>query len=366
MALIRVDPNDLYGTTPNGGRDAAIRGVWIEAAVTTGTADLSPPAAPQIQTAVARTGAAAWYFPVRDSITLLSGEFPRLRMGLIAPRAALGASFGINFEQIPQAADYFGWTLQDAGGADILSFCVQTDGSVQVKRGGPTGTLLGTTAGQIPQNSWQHVEFYATRSATVGEVEIRFNGNVVLNLTGQNTGATDWSALKFGRLRHVNSTFGGVYLDDLIVWDKTGAQFNDFPGPKGLYCLLPDGDTVAADWSVVGAATGYGAISEVGPDDDTSYIASNGAGDVSEFTLQNLPAGVALVQAVVPVSLMRSPEAAQARVDVVSGSAVAEGTARFLPVTWDYWQEPFYLDPDTGAPWTRAGVNAARLRFRQL
>lgn len=366
MALIKIDVPDLFGEAPNGGRDAAIRGVWIEAAVqASGTADVSPATAPFVQNSIVRTGGWAWRFPTPGLGT--STPVPRLRMGLGVARSDTGASFGLNFQTAPAHADHWGWSLRDNANTPILTFIVQTDGSVQVKRGGATGTLLGTSAAQLPQNSWQHVEFHATRSATTGTVELRFNSNVVLNLTGQNTGSADWSALHIGCQRSFASqTHTGVCLDDLIVWDKTGSEFNDFPGPKGIYCLLPDSDTVAADWTVVGAASGNAALSEVGPDDDTSYILSNGSGDVSEFGCQDLPSGIGLVQAVVPVSLMRSPEAAQARVDVVSGASVATGTVRSLPVTYDYWQEPVYLDPDTGAPWTRAAVNAARLRFRQI
>lgn len=365
MAIIKVDPNDLFGNTPNGGRDAAIRGAWLEASVSTGTADVSPATAPFIQNSIVRTGGWAWRFPSPGSG--FSAHIPRLRMGLGSPRTEVGASFGLNFQVIPQAANHWGFSLRDTGNTPILTFIVQTDGSIQVKRGGATGTLLGTTGAQIPQNSWQHIEFYATRSATVGAVEIRFNNNVVLNLTGQNTGATDWSVLYFGCQQGISSQIhAGVCLDDLIVWDKTGAEFNDFPGPVGVYCLQPNGDTVTADWSVVGAATGSTALSEVGPDDDTSYILSGGTGDISDFDVADLPSGIGLVRAVLPVALMRSPEAAQVRVDVVSGASVAQGTARSLPVTYDYSQDAIYLDPATGAPWTRAGVNAARLRFRQL
>lgn len=365
MALIKVDPNDLFGAAPNGGRDAAISGVWLEAAVTTGTADVSPPTAPFIQSSIVRTGGHAWRFPSPGSNS--SSEVPRLRMGLDVPRAEVGASFGLNFYVIPQHSDHWGFSLRDAGNTPILTFVVQPDGSIHVKRGGATGTLLGSTTAQIPQNSWQHVEFHATRSATVGTVEIRFNNNVVLNLTGQNTGATDWSVLYFGHHRYVASQIhAGVCLDDLIVWDKSGSEFNDFPGPVGVFCLPANGDTVNADWSVTGAATGHAALSEVGPDEDNSYIISGGTGDVSDFDVQDLPAGIGLIRAVLPVSRMRSAEAAQARVDVVSGADVAQGTARSLPVTYAYWQDPIYLDPATGAPWTRAAVNAARLRFRQL
>lgn len=366
MALIKVDVPDLFGGTPNGGRDAAIRGVWIEAAVqASGTADVSPATAPFVQNSIVRTGGWAWRFPTPGSG--LSTNLPRLRMGLGVARSDTGASFGLNFQTAPAHADHWGWSLRDSANNPILTFVVQTDGSVDVKRGGATGTLLGTSAAQLPQNSWQHVEFHATRHASVGTVELRFNGNVVLNLTGQNTGSANWSVLHIGCQRGiVSQVHTGVCLDDLIVWDKTGGQFNDFPGPKGVYTLRPNSDTVVADWSVIGAASGSAALSEVGPDDDTSYILSSGSGDVSEFGCEDLPSGIGLVSAVVPISLMRSAEAAQARVDVVSGSAAATGTVRSLPVTYDYWQEPVYLDPDTGAPWTRAAVNAAKLRFQQI
>lgn len=367
MALIKADPNDMFGTTPNGGRDAAILGTWLEASTITGTVDTATPSMPRLQSSIVRTGGLAWQFPFVPAGVVAANWLPRLRIGFGAARAAVGASFALNFEAMPQNADHWGFSLRDNGNVPILTFIVETDGSIEVKRGDATGTQIGLTSAQIPVGSWQHIEIYATRSATVGAVEIRFNGNTVLNLTGQNTGAADFSVLHIGSQRgQTNAAQTGVCLDDLIIWDKTGTEFNDFPGPVGVYVLPPNGSTVNADWSVVGAASGHDALAEVPPDFDTSYILSGGPGDISDFDLTNLGPGIGLVRAVLPVSAMRSPEAAEARVDVVSGVSVASGTSRFLPVTYDYFQEPIYLDPATGAPWTRSGVNAARLRFRAL
>src|SRR5579872_7123262 len=72
--------------------------------------------------------------------------------------------------------------LTDAGTAQV-SLKVLSDGTIQAYRGA-VGTLLGATSpGAITAGVYQHIEFAATISATVGTVQVWVNGASVLNLT---------------------------------------------------------------------------------------------------------------------------------------------------------------------------------------
>jgi hypothetical protein len=363
MAIVKKDPNDLYGETPNGGRDVALQGIWTELSAIGGNASS---AVPRMSTAEARTGSRSWYFPSTTPDSFNSTQ-ANARMGFGSSVTQIGLAFGILMPNLFTVVDHTGWSFRDIGNAPILTFVIQTDGSIQVKRGNAEGTLLGTTSTQMGAGAWRHVEVFAVRDATVGAVEIRIEGVTVLNLTGVNTGAANWTQVHFGTQRVQNGiTTMAFYLDDVIVWDKTGTQANDFLGPVGLWVLLPDADTAAADWVVNGAASGNAALSEVPPDGDTSYIESTVVGDISEFDCAALPVGTIQIAAVIPVALMRSAEAAPVRLSVVSGVDVAPGADRYLTTDYAYHFDPIHLDPATGAPWTEAAVNAARLRLTAL
>ncbi|MEG0818334.1 MAG: hypothetical protein RSG56_02725, partial [Brevundimonas sp.] len=48
---------------------------------------------------------------------------------------------------------------------------------------------------------------------------------------------------------------------------------------------------------------------------------------------------------------------------IVSGGDVALGLDRSITEAYTYWADVIEVDPDTGAPWTRAAYNASRRRF---
>lgn len=375
MALVNFDVNGAFGTTPNGGRDAALAGVWAELDVVgdggavgvdaTGFPSSAQKAGaiPRLQTSVVRTGASAWYFPAQSSgpdNTVAASA----RMQFGTAKSAIGMAFAWYMPALFTLPNNTGWSLRDIDNNKILTFTVETDGAVRVRAGGAGGTLLGVTTEQIPAGGWHHIEVFAERHATAGTCEVRFNGVTVLELSGLALGAANWSQVGFGSQQYARSlATQAFYLDDLIVWDSTGADFNDFLGPIGCHWLPVDADTAQADWSVNGAASGHAALSPTPPDGDTSYIESTTSGDISEFGVSDLPAGITIISGVAAVGMMRSPDAGQTRMSVISGVDVADGALRTQSTIYNYGDDAVYDDPATGAPWTRDGVNALKLRL---
>jgi hypothetical protein len=365
MALLWCDGFDHYGTSPNGGRDAMLAGVWAEL-----SGGIS--AIPRISTTHARTGGHALYFPENNSAF---ESRPQARRLLGADKSVVGIGFGLYMPEIFAGNNRTGFQLRNNANGVVLTFAIQSDASIEVFRGTPTGTSIGRSGQALTAQAWNHVEVRVRRHATEGSVEIRVNGVTVLDIAEENTGGNDFASVVWGAVRNSATDFSyEFYIDDVFAWDDQGSSNNDFLGPLGVYTLFPDDDTLDADWSVTGAGTGFAAIDDAAPDDDSSYIAAGGASDVSAFEVGDLPGGISQVAAVVAVSRMRKTDAGDGNVQMglVSSEvgspplpAVAFGEDRPITEVYTYWQDVFELDPATGGAWTPAAVNSVRLRMER-
>jgi hypothetical protein len=233
-----------------------------------------------------------------------------------------------------------------------------------------TVVSLGATASPVvTAETYQHVEALVFFSQTVGTVEVRVNGVTVLSITGADTVATanvECSQVAF--LCAANDTSNADHgvisdLDDVFCYDDTGSFNNTFVGDRRVLTLFPDADTAQADWTVVGAANGFDAINQANPDDDTTYISAGVPGsptEVSEFGVEDLPAGISAVSAVVLVNRSRKTEAGTANVQmsVISGAAESAGTDHPMTEVYTYRQDVFETDPDSAAPFTPSEVDA--------
>lgn len=150
-----------------------------------------------------------WYF-WRSDPTLASGT---ITLGFALQVSALSA----NREIILLGSDTTGSSTQP--GTSHLTFMLNTDGSIGVRRGGTSGTVLGTTAtGVIVASTsvWQYIEIQAVLSDTVGAVTINVAGTQVLALTSQDTknGGTKtvFDAIEISGASSVTTKFDDMYV----------------------------------------------------------------------------------------------------------------------------------------------------------
>jgi hypothetical protein len=118
---------------------------------------------------------------------------------------------------------------------------------------------------------------------------------------------------------------------------------------------------------VVGAANGFDAIDQVTPDGDTTYITAGIPGSptpISEFGMENLPAGVSAISGVVLVNFSRKTEAGVANVQMsaISGASETAGTDQPMTEIYTYRQDVFETDPASAAPFTPAEVDALLIK----
>ena len=261
--------------------------------------------------------------------------------------------------------------FMDTTNTTQISICLQSTGIIEVFRGDFVASLGATSTPAVTANAYQHIECMVLFSQTVGTVEIRVNGVTVLSLTGKDTCQTalvESSQVYIGGgFPSGAGSFGSSFIDDIFAWDDTGSYNNTFIGDRRVITLFPDSNTATADWTAVGAATGYECIDEANPNDDTDYISSATVGNVSQFGLQNLPAGISIVSAVVMVERARKTEAgtANTKVSVVSGASAAAGADKPLTEIYTYRQDVFATNPATAAPFTAAEVNALQFKVER-
>lgn len=350
MALLWCDGFDHYGTI---GRMS--NGAWAEI-TSVGV---------QLNTTNPRTGTTC----LRVTQNGPSSNIARRVLGGAKTTVGLGMAVWIpNLPPGNNEQKFFSW--QDAANATQLVLFLQSTGVLELKRGG--NVSLGVTSTPvIVAGAYQHVECIAFFSQTVGTFECRVNGVTVLSLSGIDTVAS--SLVECSQVNICGSFTGSgfsstdCYVDDVFAYDDTGSYNNTFIGDRRVLTLFPNANTSTADWTPVGAATGYECIDEANPDDDTTYITAGTTGLASQFGLQNLPAGISVVSAVVMVERARKTEAgtANTKVSLVSGASTAAGADKPLTEVYTYRQDVFQIDPATAAPFTAAAVDALQLKVER-
>lgn len=350
MALLWVDGFDHYGTTIAN----LTEGVYAEATGITSISTLNP-----------RTGTHA--------LRLSSGGLLRRVLG--GAKTTVGLAMALYLPSLPtNNTAHRLFQFRDTANIDQVTILLQSTGVIEAKRGTIiSGVSLGVTASPvITAFTYNHIEAMVFFSNTVGTVEVRVNGVTVLSLSGIDTVAT--ANVECSQVLIAGGTGTGAVsnqdVDDIFAYDDTGSFNNTFIGDRRVLTLFTNANTAQADWTAVGAATGYEAIDEPSPDGDTSYITAgvpSSPGIISEFGIENLPAGVSAISAVVVVEMARKTEAGPANTQwsVISGASETAGTDKPMTEIYTYRQDVFETDPASAAPFTPAEVDALLIKVER-
>jgi len=353
MALLWCDGFDHYGVVGN-----LTEGAWAEVGIEISLVSDNP---------LPRTGSHCI-----KRIYASTASNSRMRRVLGGAKSTVGVAAVFYYENLPtQPNTDMCFDFRDANNAVQVTIGLDTTGTITAYRGLSNGTVLGVTAAPvITAETWQHVEAMVTFSNTVGMIEVRVNGVTVLALAGIDTvesGLAECSQVCMGGANALYVT-APSRMDDVFCYDDTGSFNNTFIGDRRVLTLMPDADTAQAEWELVGAATGYGCIDEIPPDADATYLNAPAAtSQVSAFGFQNLPSGISAVNAVVVVEMARKTEAgiANTQWSAVSGAMETAGTDKPLTEIYTYRQDVFEADPNSGAPFTPAEVNALQIKVQR-
>lgn len=356
MALLWAEPFDIYGSDETNMFD----GVWAE--ITHG----GPTDDPSLTTVQKRTGTHSLLMP--GTASGLATTIARRVLGGAKTKAGVGGAYYLT--SLPASNNQLGYCeFRDGANTRQITAYIQSTGVIAARTS--AGELDDTATPAIVADAWNHIETMAQINNTTGAFEVRVNEVTVLNLTGvdtQSTSNVETSQIAMGRFGLDGSgTSPEWYVDDMFAWDDQTVGTNDivdFVGDKKVFVLTTNADTAEADFSKSTGVTGYTLIDELTPD-DSDYIYSATDGHVSEFELSDLPGNAAEVIAVIPMPRLYKTDAGTVThaADLISNSVATAATA--IPATTEatYWPFVHTKNPDTGAPWTPAELNAALLRI---
>lgn len=276
--------------------------------------------------------------------------------------ATIGCSVRLWMDGLP-SAETAGFTIvfRTNVNTDLCSLRVLPSGQLRLLRG--STTIATSTIPVVSTGAWNHIEVKIAFDDSAGTSEVRVNGVAAagLTLTGQdtmNTSASGTCAI----IAFVTTTGAIAYMKDFVVWDTNGSQNNDFIGTKHLYVLQVNGDT-ALNWTPSTGSTGYDLIDELTPDDADYISADDTPPAASEFALEDLPADIVSVSALIPVVRVRKTDGGDGNVQVGLNSNGDSDLGSDRPITtaFTYYWDVSEISPDTATAYTPVEVNAVTM-----
>jgi hypothetical protein len=285
--------------------------------------------------------------------------------------STVGVGFASYLDTLPTGDTMKYFQFRDNNGNILCRFGLSNSQEFVLYRASNV-EISRSTPSQITAGGWYHFECKFTPNGSTSSIELRINEVTVYTNNSFPIG------LASGTLAGSTSTIvssvdidlSGIllsYIDDFYIWDTSGSYNNDFIGDKRVATMFPNADTSEADWTPNSGATGYTQIDENTPDGDSTYVSSSTVGDISEYDFEAMPTGAIGIAAVMTLTAGRKTDTGTCdiRTDIISGASDTSGTTQVLTTSYVMRTDIFETDPDTGSPWTKAGIDAAKVRIER-
>lgn len=244
-------------------------------------------------------------------------------------------------------------------GTTVNQCCVSftSDGRVKFSRGywGST-TIAQSAASTIDLTKGYLLECKIVLSNTVGSVEAKIDGNLVVSATGVNTCATSNEYTTGFQLMAGASCFW--YINDLVLWDDTGSQLNSWMGNMEVVCSFPDANGYYSDFTP-SAGNNYECVDEDIPS-ESDTVQGTAANQIDTYSHQNVQSPYSVsVYAVQVVSYINKQSSGSRLFRHVAriGGTNYNGADMSLQDEYAYGTTIWELNPATSAAWTDAIIN---------
>lgn len=307
----------------------------------------------------------AWSY----SIATNANEGSRLLLPVAnANGIVFGCSYYIQLTDIPPSnGEYSIFALSDSSGVrDINIRLINGNGSLIAYRDAAfMGSLTGFEGNdRLVAGTTYLIEVKLTLRASDGDMEVRIDGDTVLNLIGDSDVISLATHMVFGHtiLSPALVDTDGIFTKDLVIWDDQGSVNNNFIGDHSISTRLPDADTVQEDWTLTSGTDSFDLVNNIPPDGATNYLSTSVNTDRTDLDIADNPASTDLVLAVQQNAQMKNAGAGTSSVDIglKSGSTDGVSSKSVTSSSSKYFSHILENDPDTSLPWTQDGVNLAK------
>lgn len=244
----------------------------------------------------------------------------------------------------------------DGGTTDQITLTRETDGSIAVRRGNSSGTIVAQSAAGVLNTAavWVHLQVRITFHGSTGAVEVRREGATVASASGVNTSSTGNAYASIFWVAGPSGT-GTAWADDVWVSDSA------FQGDCKVECLHPTADGNTNNWTATGETERYQCVDDAAANDgDTSYVTANTLDDKQLFEMGNLISTVGTIKGGKFSHVSRKDDAGSRNlVGVVrSGGSDYDQSDNAQSETYAVYTDYLEQDPATTAAWTISGANA--------
>lgn len=319
----------------------------------------------------------AHYFTTSSSVTISSAN-PRTGANaarvastgsVVLPSALEHATFitGVGL-YVPASASAAVQFTGDADATVHVTVSVRSDGSIDVRRGTASGTVLGTaSAGTFPTGAYKHLGVKATLHDTTGAVTVQVDGVSVITLTNIDTKNAGTKTV-FDSIRLVSLGGNSSDFDDWYACNGAGSANNDLLGDKKVLTVVPNGDGATTDFTPSTGSSHFALVDEI-PPNTSDYNESSTNGHVELYDMTDFPAGtqgISFAQLELYAAksdagaVMKFQRACRSGGSNFFGADMVLGTG-FLYITESGKKVILETDPATAAAWTLSGINSAQM-----
>ncbi|MCK5432472.1 MAG: hypothetical protein KAJ03_06990, partial [Gammaproteobacteria bacterium] len=259
---------------------------------------------------------------------------------------------------VTEANSTFGWRFKE-GSTDHLTMRVNASGKLELWRGAAV-TLLETSVQTLFQDTYNYIEVRVKISNTVGEWEVRVNGEVYLkDVVGdkdtQSGGTSVVDSIQLGNTRQAITL-----IDDVYICDTAGAQNNTFLGDIQVKTVVPDADGGHVAWTRSTGANDWEVVDEL-PTNETDYLSTSVLNDKTTQDFAALPGDNGTILAVCHVIHAAKFDGGIRSLKSLARPVAADtlgSNEMFQSSDFTMQSEIWELNPDTSSAWTEAEVNA--------
>ncbi len=251
------------------------------------------------------------------------------------------------------------------GVASGLRLRVNSAGDFLMRKYASPFAAIGTVAAAFADLAYHHLEIEGTFKNSGGHIKVWIDGVLQINYSGDTYDAETPASINRFILQPPSSCT--VYVDDLTVWDETGANFAH-TGPLGEHRIEtrgPASESACQFTPSTGSDNNLLVDETNGHNGDTDYVESSTVGHVDLYDLVDLGSTPLQVHCIAVKAIAKKTDTGSVNVSMhlKSGGVDSEGSA--VALTGAYSQISFYngLDPATSTTWVPSDLDAALFGF---